>query len=278
MNINIKTLKSKELWLDSFSIAIALLAAVETICAVCDFGISDFVEVTIWWKKLLIILGTFVGIVLTIAIIKCIQYSTSVSFTIHNIPINIIEGDLFKFEDWKVIPFNEFFDTQVDDIIIAHNTLNGVFIDNHVTNLDDLNTAINDAPRVRNLTARPVNGKIRHQLGRIIPFDNNYLLLALSHFENNQATLTHTQYESCLRTMWHEISRTYANRPIAIPLIGGGITRFENPAIKTEQQLLRCILCTLKTANASINQPITIILTKDCIKKINLYELKKQFS
>lgn len=275
--MNIKTLKSKELWLDSFSIAIALLAAIETICAVCDFGIKDFIEVTIWWKKLFIILGTFVGIGVLIAIFKCIQYSKYVSFTIHNIPVNIKEGDIFNFSDWKIIPFNEFFDTQVDDVIIAHNTLNGVFIDNHVTDLNDLNTTISGAPRIRNLTARPVNGKIRHQLGRIIPY-NNYLLLALSHFDNNQATLTHTQYESCLRTMWHEISRTYANRPVALPLLGGGITRFENPAIKTEQQLLRCILCTLKTANASINQPITIILTKDSIKKINLYELKKQFS
>lgn len=276
--MNIKTLKSKELWLDSFSIAIAILAAIETIFAVCDFGIKDFVEVTIWWKKLLIILGTFIGIGLIVAIVKCILYSSYVSFYIHNIPVTIKEGDIFKFDDWKVIPFNEYFDTQVDDIIIAHNTLNGAFIDNHVTNIDDLNTTINNAPKIRNLTARLVNGRIRHQLGRIIPYDNNYLLLALSHFENNQATLTHAQYESCLCTMWHEISRTYANRPVALPLIGGGITRFENPAIKTEQQLLRCILCTLKTANVSINQPVTIILTKDSIKKINLYELKKQFS
>lgn len=275
--MNFKILKSKGLWLDSLSITVALIAAVETVSAVCDFGIKDFVAVTVWWEKLLVITVTFILTWIIIAFVKCIRYSSSVSFSLHNIPVNIKEGDIFTFEGWKVIPFNEFFDTQVDDIVIAHNTLNGIFIDKYVEDIDILNNAITNASKVKSLSARPVNGKIRHQLGRIIPFNNDYLLLALSHFEDNQATLTHSQYESCLRTMWHEISRTYANRPVAIPLIGGGITRFENPSIKTEQQLLRCILCTLKTANVAINQPITILLTKDSIKKSNLYELKKQF-
>lgn len=105
------------------------------------------------------------------------------------------------------------------------------------------------------------------------------MLLAFSHFDdNNQATLTHNQYESCLRTMWGEVSRTYANRPISLPLLGGGITRFENPAIKNETQLLKCILCTLRTSSATINQPITICLTESAIRNIDLYEIKKQFN
>ena len=45
------------------------------------------------------------------------------------------------------------------------------------------------------------------------------MLLAFSHFEHNQAKLTHKDYEGCLRTMWNEISRVYANRPITLPLL-----------------------------------------------------------
>lgn len=101
------------------------------------------------------------------------------------------------------------------------------------------------------------------------------MLLAFSHFENNQALLSHNDYEICLRTMWKEISRVYANRPITIPLLGGGITRITD---KNEFQLLRCILCTLNTSNAQIYQPITIVLTRESIDRINLYDIKNYFS
>lgn len=56
--------------------------------------------------------------------------------------------------------------------------------------------------------------------------------------------------------------------------LGGGITRITD---KNEFNLLRCILCTLKTSNAPIYQPITIVLTRETIDKINLYDIKKIF-
>ena len=276
--MNFKLLKRKEIWVDSINPAIAVLAAIETLCAVSDFGLDDFIEINQWMIKLLIILGVLLATWVLVAVVKCIRYSNSIKLNINNIIIEIKEGDLFSTNDWKVIPFNEFFDTQVDDIVIAHNTLNGIFIDRHVENIEKLENTIENAPIIRSITRRQVNNKVCHQLGRIIPFENQYLLLAFSHFEENQAKLTHSQYEACLRTMWREISRTYANRPVFLPLLGSGITRFDNPVIKTEQQLLKCLLCTLKTSNVTINQKISIVLTPSAIKKVNLYELKKQFS
>ena len=59
-------------------------------------------------------------------------------------------------------------------------------------------------------------GRTCYPLGRIITYQD-YMLLAFSHFENNQAKLSHNDYEICLRAMWNEISRVYANRPITIP-------------------------------------------------------------
>ena len=75
----------------------------------------------------------------------------------------------------------------------------------------------------------------------------------------------------CLRVMWNEISRVYAHKPVTLPLLGGGITRI---ADKNETQLLRCILCTLKTSNAQIYKPITIVLTREALDRINLYDIK----
>jgi len=100
------------------------------------------------------------------------------------------------------------------------------------------------------------------------------MLLAFTHFENNEARLTQKDYEDCLRVMWTEICKTYANRPVFIPLLGSGITRFDGTPHKSNFDLLRCMLCTLRTSGANINQPITILLTEEAIHDINIYEIK----
>ena len=67
--------------------------------------------------------------------------------TINGKPVLIKTGDLFSEPDWKVIPFNERFDTQVDDVIISHNSLNGIMIDNYVHDINDLTRTIDDAKK-----------------------------------------------------------------------------------------------------------------------------------
>ena len=42
-------------------------------------------------------------------------------------------GDIFSESDFKVIAFNEYFDTQVDNKIIAESTLNGMYIRDYIT-------------------------------------------------------------------------------------------------------------------------------------------------
>lgn len=275
--MNIKKFFSKNLWIDSFVVAISIIAGIETIFAIFDFKLNEiYCGITLWWEKLIVIFVVFLIVWSLTVVFKALQSYSSISLKIRNIPILIKEGNLFDSRDWKVIPFNEYFDTQVDDVIIAHNSLNGVFIDTYVNNISDLRQVITNAPSIPNLSIENRDGRIRHELGRIITY-NSYMLLAFSHFENNQARLNHNQYEACLRTMWKEISRTYANRPITIPLLGGGITRFEGVSGKNESHLLRCILCTLNTSDAQIYQPITICLTKKTIDNINLYDFKKLF-
>lgn len=188
--------------------------------------------------------------------------------------VHIQQSDLFHCSGWKVIAFNEFYDTQVDDIVIAHNTLNGRFIDEYVSDKHSLQEAIiNAAHSSYYITTRSKN-KDKFPLGSIIPYNGEYMLLAFTHFRNNQAVLSHREYEECLCKMWQEISRTYANKqPIFIPFLGSGITRFQDTQM-LDFQLIKCMLCTLRNSNVKINQPIHIVLTKDKMESINLYELK----
>lgn len=103
----------------------------------------------------------------------------------------------------------------------------------------------------------------------------DFMLLAFTHFnEQNEAYVSNAGYEQCLRNMWKEISRTYANKPVTLPLLGSGVTRFSDSSEKTNYSLLKCILCTYRTSSVKINQQITILLTKDTLETINLYDLK----
>lgn len=266
-------LKSYFLWKDSCTWAMGVITALETILAVANFDLLDICLIK-WYVRLLIIILFYVVLSVIIAVIKACKANKKVTFKIRGISVIIREGDIFKENGWLVIPFNEFFDTQVDDIVIARNTLNGKLITNYIEDLNDLKIAIKKTKDTPNLQHSQKRGRKCYPLGKIIPY-KQYLLLAFTHFENNVAYLNHNDYEKCLRTMWQEIDRVYANQPVVLPLLGSGITRFYDICKKNNFHLLRCMLCTLKTSKAQLNQPITIVLTRQILDEINLYELKK---
>ena len=274
--IIISKLNSRILWCDSFIVALGIIASIETLFAITNFGLEDFAAIDDWWKKALIIIVVFLLFWIATACIKAYRANKEIVLKIRGIKVTVKVGDIFESPNWKLIPFNEFYDTKVDDVVIAHNSLNGKFITEHLLDVEDLQKVLTQAEEVHGLKNKSIGGRLACPLGRIITY-KDYMLLAFSHFEHNQAKLTHNDYEGCLRTMWKEVSRTYANRQITLPLIGGGITRFEDISEKNDSHLLRCLLCTLKTSKAQIYQPITIVLTKDTMDKINLYEIKKIF-
>jgi hypothetical protein len=273
--MKLKWLNSPTRCKDSFSVAFAILATIETVFAISAISLDSIWSTYNWFIKLLLVLGLFLLIVAVTFIFKYHKTKKGISLNIRGIKINIRQGDIFKANGWRIIAFNEYFDTKVDDIVIANNTLNGKFIDDYVTDINDLNhTIATETDDNTTFKRRTRNNRNVYPLGRIIRYRNDYLLLAFTHFENNQAHLTQKDYEDCLRVMWTEISRTYANRPVFVPLLGSGITRFDGTPHKSNFDLLKCMLCTLRTSGANINQPITILLTEEAIQDINIYEMK----
>jgi len=261
-------------WKDSFAVAFTILAVVGTILAISEISLKDNFGIHCWITRSFVLLGLFFLLVVATFFIKYFQTKKGISLKIRGIKVNIQQGDIFNAKGWKIIAFNEFFDTTVDDIIIAHNTLNGVFIDKHIQNLSELRDKITNETD-DNTNYKRFNKKDRnaYPLGRIITY-KDFMLLAFTYFDNNQAHLTQKDYEDCLRVMWTEICRTYANKPIFIPLLGSGMTRFDGTPHKLNSDLLKCMLCTLRTSGANINQPITILLTEEVIQDINIYEIK----
>ena len=201
-----------------------------------------------------------------------------VTLNIRGMKIIVKEGDILTSKGWKLIPFNEHFDTQVDDVIIAHSSLNGKFIDSlGVGGVEALKQAIL-ADCTSPLAKHPSfdGTKTRYELGTIKVF-KEVMMLALTHFnEQNEAHTNRAEYEHTLRKMWKEIRRTHQGKSINIPLIGGGLTQFDDLTEKPNEELLKCILCTLRTSSVTFdeNVQISIILTKKTLETVNLYELK----
>jgi hypothetical protein len=262
-------------WKDSISKSFAILAIIETILAVSGVSLDGIWGKYVWIIRLLLVLILF--ILLTVLTFICLYYINKerVSLKIRGIKVNIEIGDIFHADGLKVIAFNEYFDTTVDDVIIAHHSLNGKFIDNYIDNdIESLKSTITEAKDTATLKTTTRNGRSVYPLGRIIPY-KDFLLLAFTHFDDdNQAHLTQKDYEDCLRVMWSEICRVYANRPVFIPLLGSGITRFDGTPHKSNFELLRCMLCTLRTSSVNIKKPITILLTEEAMSEINIYEIK----
>lgn len=197
---------------------------------------------------------------------------------IRNTRVIIKEGDLFEEKGKKVIGFNEYFDTQVDDIIIAKKSLNGVFIHKYIKNVSDLDEHIEKylstkTPKKKNYR-RSMGKKVAYDLGTIVPY-GEFLLLAYSEFdENDRARLSKEKIFELYLKMWDEIDIIRAYDSICLPLLGS--SRIVRDINLTDQQLLELILWSFRISeiNLTKNATLTIVIDKTMVDDIDFYKLK----
>ncbi len=263
---------------DSFSTATALFALIGTVATIVGVSVRQLLpgDLPIWITSALVVFVFGLTIILIYAI-KWLRVRNGIRLNIRGNDVVVKSGDLFESEGWKIIPFNEFFDTSVDDIIISKTSLNGVFIEKHVDDVQKLkNDIVADSDSVLGEPSKTKEGKLKYELGTIKRYGSEYLILAFTHFnEHNEAHLSMADYERCLMMMWREIRRVYSGKPVYLPLLGSGITCFDDFGEKSYQDLLRCLICTLRSSKLNFTVPITIVLTKEVLKGIDLYELKE---
>lgn len=207
---------------------------------------------------------------------------TDVNIDVDGSTVNIKSGDLFSQDGYKVIPFNEYFDTVVDEKIISSSSLNGIFINNYsntaINNLDNHIIQNTDNEDVLDPnTQRRLGGKVvKFRLSTIIVF-NEYLLTAFSKFdEHNKAVLTMPEYIEFLINFWDRVNRIYAQKSVSVPIFGSGITRIKEHKNISDEDLLKIMLWTFKLSEMKFKHPakLSIIIHKDKIDKIDLFNLK----
>lgn len=206
-----------------------------------------------------------------------------VTLNIHGSELEVKTGNIFEQDDFKVIAFNEYFDTKVDDDIISETSLNGLFIKNELNDsVESLDSHIEKDLTNRNLQVEKSNNRhkgknIKYPLGTICKY-NDYLLTAFSKFDqDNKAYLTMKDYIDFLMKFWEEVDRVYAGKSVSIPLLGSGITRFKENIGISDQELLEILIWSFKISRVKIKYPskVSIIIYYENIDKINFYKLKE---
>ena len=208
---------------------------------------------------------------------KCINLSINTSKAIVKI------GDLHQEDGLKVIAFNEYFDTLVDEKVIASSSLNGKFIKEYISDVNALDKEIYENKHLINCrldgNLSKTEGKTqKYKLGSIHAH-KSYLLTAFTRFdEQNRAFLTMSDYIDCLLNFWNEIDIIYANRSVVIPLLGASaLTRLRDYDTMSEQEKLELLLWSFKVSRIKFTYPakVTIVIHESLRDKINFHRLRR---
>ena len=260
---------------DSFSITVVLVGAISTIFSVLGVSLGDIPCLTIKWRILVIFFSALLIYVVSYWCIGLI-FKDRIELRINNTPVEISCGDIFNTEGYKVIGCDTHFHTTVDDIIISKKSLHGKLVLEH-GNAEEIKNAIRKEATRLDLK-QDKNGLFTFPLGSIVRYDSSvdnqtYLLLAMTELDkNNESHTTIASYEQMLMYMWKEVNRVYASNDVVLPILGDGITRFDDRP-KDKNALLRCMVCTLNTSGRSYNSKIKIVIYGKP-KGVPLYELK----
>lgn len=205
-----------------------------------------------------------------------------IDISIEGSDVTIKVGDIFLESGLKAIAFNEYFDTQVDNIIIAESSLNGIFIKKHLgIPVSDLDSHIENynydgGEILERNSDRKLGKQIRYQIGTICVY-KDYLLTAFSKFDDgNKAVLTMPEYLGFLINFWDKVNNVYAQQSVSTPIFGSGITRIKGHKNISDEDLLKIMLWTFRISEMRFKYParLTVVIHKDKIDKINLLDIK----
>lgn len=207
---------------------------------------------------------------------------TNINIDIDGSNVFIKCGDLFLENGLKTIPFNEYFDTEVDDKIISNKSLNGIYINrffkNKVHELDKFIVENSDnSDIINNQYSRPQGGKnVKFKLSTLFVYDD-FIITAFSKFdEHNRATLTMPEYIEFLINFWDRVNRIYAQKSVSVPIFGSGITRIKEHKNIGDEDLLKIMLWTFKLSGMKFKYPakLNIVIHEEKIGQINLFNIK----
>jgi hypothetical protein len=226
----------------------------------------------------------FIGLLILIYFVIWIWSNNlnKIDINVEGSEVTIKVGDIFLESGLKANAFNEYFDTVVDNKIIAESSLNGIFIQKHlgepISSLDGHieNYSFDDSEKLEANSERKLGKKDRYQIGTICIY-KDFLLTAFTKFDDdNKAVLTMPEYLEFLINFWDKVNNVYAQQSVTTPIFGSGITRIKGHKTISDEDLLKIMLWTFRISEMRFKYPakLTIVIHKDKIAKINLLDIK----
>jgi hypothetical protein len=229
------------------------------------------------------LLGVLIIVVCSFYAIYQTQPKNKIVLTIRDFRIHISFGDLFAKKGVVVIPVNEYFDTIVDDHIIAHKTIHSQFIDKYFAN--DIATL--DAMISRELQGKPTaapryqrnHAKVTpYPVGTCIDIVYNgvtYVLFALTKFnEEDVAYLEKKYFGDAIRGLMSHLHDMNNDRAVYMPVIGTGMSKLQ----RSHQRVLTYFLdCIDFTNESSLPAGLNIVVYEGDKDKVNLSLVEEYF-
>lgn len=263
---------------DSILISISIIGLFSTIFTILGVSLKDFIEVSICYR-ILIVMCLFLVVYIAVCSVIGQIYKNSVKMSIRQTSISITYGDIFETPEQRLIGCDTRYDTRVDDVVISKNSLHGKLFLKY-GNIDDIRMTV-EAEAKRLGLQKDSGGLYEFPLGTIIRYNSSidghtYLMLALSKLNtDHEAHINMTEFVSMLMRMWRELSRVYAGKEIALPLLGTGVLRFDD-GVYEKGDLLRCMLFTLDNCGVRFCSRVKILIPKGT-EDVSLYEYKDIF-
>ena len=238
-----------------------------------DLGVSNI------WMRVVIVFMMYLLSSLIIYVIIGQIFKESVNIQIRETSVLINCGNIFSASGLRVIGCDTHFDTRVDDVVISKTSLHGQLVLEHGKK-SEIELAV-EAEASRLGLQKNNYGFYDFPLGTIIRYDSSidghtYLLLAMTKLDSQYKARTDmAQFELMLMKMWREIDRVYARHDVVLPILGTGISRFDDGP-KGKDELLRCMLCTLNSSGVTLKSKVEILIFDEA-NKISLYEYKDMF-
>lgn len=204
-----------------------------------------------------------------------------INIEIEGSTVNIITGDIFEQKGLKAIAFNEYFDTQVDNVVISEETLNGKFIQKILSEpIETLDSHIASYPFdaddvLESGVQRRIGKATRYRLGTVCVY-KEFLLTAFAKFDaKNMANLTMPEYLEFLINFWNTVNKVYAQRSVSVTVFGSGITRIHGHRTIRDEDLLKIMLWTFRISEMRFKYParLTIVIHESKIDQINLLDI-----
>jgi hypothetical protein len=196
----------------------------------------------------------FVIVLIAHAIYRCFRRSICIKG--HGYSIVIEYGDILKKDNCKrVINFDECFTTSVGDepSDVKRCSICGQYL--AANPIHNMQTLIEKAQLKPAKGKSRYQGKVRYESGRLVPNGEDLLMAFAKLDEDGRGCFfSREEFLDCLSILWNEIDKYYGQKDVCIPILGSGITRFEDKLL-TKQELLDIIVASYKLSSHKIKPP-----------------------